>query len=65
MYNLQFLFKLLGGYGEFLPSNELMHMVATWMCGFWITDPLCENVLFLLVGKDSHQLNAVWLQLQY
>jgi len=54
---MQFLLKLIGGYGEFLPSNDLMHDVAQFMCGSWLMNPLCSDVLFLIAGADSHQLN--------
>jgi len=56
--DLEFLLKLIGGYGEFLPSNELMHLVAKYMCGSWITNPLCSDLIFLIFGTDSNQLNT-------
>lgn len=27
------------------------------MCGLWVTDPLCDDLLFLIAGADSKQLN--------
>lgn len=54
---INFLFDLLGGRGEFLPSSGFIHEVEQFVCGLWITDPLCDEVMFLLCGPDTHQMN--------
>jgi len=50
------------GMGEFLPSNWLMDLIATFVCG--PNNPLeiiCENVVFLLTGYDEKQMNKTML----
>merc|ERR550519_983953 len=57
--------KLLGnllidlmGVGEFLPSNLLMDCIATLFCQEGsIMQGFCSNILFMLVGFDSPQMN--------
>jgi len=57
--------KLLGtllidmmGVGEFLPSNILMDCIATLFCQEGsIVQGFCSNILFMLVGFDSPQMN--------
>ncbi|KAK0427115.1 hypothetical protein QR680_010069 [Steinernema hermaphroditum] len=44
------------GDGEFLPSNWLTKIIADWVCGSW-GSKLCDNVMFLIAGPESHQLN--------
>ena len=49
------------GYDEFLPSNELMTLLAEMVCEPWeATDEICDEILFLLCGYDPEQLNQVW-----
>merc|ERR1712121_218715 len=50
------------GVGEFLPSNWLVDCIATYFCHEEdITQPICTNVLFLLLGYDYTQLNTTLL----
>jgi len=56
--DLEAVFKLLGGYGEFLPGDDLIHTVGKIVCGFWITSSLCDDIIFLIGGADSQQLNS-------
>jgi lysosomal acid lipase/cholesteryl ester hydrolase len=45
------------GLNEFLPSNAITKWMADYICGFFATNPLCDDILFLIAGADSHQLN--------
>ena len=48
------------GYDEFLPSNELMTLLAETVCEPWeVTDEICDEILFLLCGADPQELNQV------
>jgi hypothetical protein len=56
---LQWLLDLIGIY-EFLPKSELLSLIADSLCNdHAITVDLCANVLFLMAGFDSLQLNKV------
>ncbi|XP_055376048.1 lipase 1-like [Condylostylus longicornis] len=49
--------KLLGKY-EFLPNNELMALAGQALCKDQaITQVMCTNIVFLIAGYDSDQLN--------
>ncbi|KAK0412032.1 hypothetical protein QR680_005992 [Steinernema hermaphroditum] len=51
-------FSKIFGSGEFLPSNWLMKLVADTICnGPFIGRHICNNVMFLIAGPDSKQLN--------
>jgi len=54
--HLEGIFNLLG-WDEFLPSTWLTQMLGRFVCGSIFTNPLCANVLFLIAGPDSDQLN--------
>lgn len=57
-YELGWILEFLGDFpGQFLPADSLLNEVAEWMCGLWITSGLCDDVLFLIAGADSDQLN--------
>jgi len=46
------------GVGEFLPSNILMDCIATLFCQEGsVVQGFCSNILFMLVGFDSPQMN--------
>ncbi|RCN37564.1 hydrolase, alpha/beta domain protein, partial [Ancylostoma caninum] len=46
------------GAGEFLPNNWVMKMVAESVCGgLKVETALCDNILFLIAGPESHQMN--------
>jgi len=59
MISLQSLMKLIGLY-EFEPTGETMKKFQKMMCAEnAITQPLCENLLFLIAGFNKDQFNAV------
>lgn len=50
------------GVDEFLPSSNFMEFIGQALCNDnAITQGLCGNVLFLLCGFDSGQLNQVFI----
>ena len=62
---LQWLLNLMGIY-EFLPSNQLLTLVGQLLCNDQaITVDICANVLFIIAGFDSAQLNKVNVKYQY
>jgi len=54
---MEALFKLVG-MDEFAPNEWLMNKFATLFCGHPVSDLLCTNLLFLIGGPESDQLNA-------
>ena len=44
---------------DFLPSDELTHLLATLVCPVPGLDDICGNVLFLIGGYDIHNMNYV------
>jgi hypothetical protein len=53
------------GIYEFLPSNELMNFIGQLYCNEQaITIDMCANILFLVGGYDSGQLNKVSVKFQ-
>jgi len=58
--DLQSLFELFG-VNEFLPSDALMRFLAMTVCHGSVSRYLCENVMFLLAGRDIRELNATRL----
>jgi len=46
---------------EFLPSNVLTKWLGEYVCGWHYTNPLCDDILFLIGGPDSHQMNTTRL----
>jgi hypothetical protein len=53
------------GYYEFMPSSELLNLVGQAYCNEQdMTVDMCVNVLFLVGGYDSGQLNRVSVKLQ-
>jgi lysosomal acid lipase/cholesteryl ester hydrolase len=56
---LQWLLDLMGIH-EFLPTSELLSLVGQVLCNDQaITVDICANVLFIIAGFDSDQLNEV------
>jgi hypothetical protein len=61
---LQWLLDLMGIY-EFMPSSELLSFVGQFLCNSEaITADICSNVLFIIAGFDSEQLNKVSVKFQ-
>jgi lysosomal acid lipase/cholesteryl ester hydrolase len=54
---IDFLCKIFG-YNEFLPNSIWMDMMAEFFCGDAVLDDICDDVLFLIAGPDSTQLNT-------
>jgi len=54
------IFKLVG-MDEFQPNQYLMDLFAKYFCGAPVADILCKNVLFLIGGPDSKQMNQTRL----
>ncbi|XP_069679661.1 lipase 3-like isoform X3 [Periplaneta americana] len=49
------------GVGELMPSNAFMQILADVACSEGsVLQPMCENILFLLVGYDPSQLNELF-----
>uniref|UniRef100_A0A914W2Q3 Lipase n=1 Tax=Plectus sambesii TaxID=2011161 RepID=A0A914W2Q3_9BILA len=45
--------------GEFLPHDWFLELVAKYICGIEQEhNPLCQNVLFLIGGPDTHHFNT-------
>lgn len=58
---LDFIFKLVGAH-EFLPNNDFFKMAGQIICNEKaITQVLCSNIIFLLTGYNSEQLNKTML----
>ena len=53
------------GIMEFLPSDELMHVLATLVCPVPGLDDICGNALFLIGGYDKSNMNYVRMQLVF
>jgi hypothetical protein len=53
------------GIHEFLPSNDLLTLAGQFVCNEQvITVEVCANVLFLIGGFNSEQLNRVSFKFQ-
>uniref|UniRef100_A0A0N5A640 Lipase n=1 Tax=Parastrongyloides trichosuri TaxID=131310 RepID=A0A0N5A640_PARTI len=50
------------GYKNFLPNNWLIQLANKAVCEDKYTDELCENILFLICGPNTHQINATRMQ---
>jgi len=46
------------GVDEFLPNNHFQELWAKWVCPNPLTDLLCKNVLLMISGPDTHQINS-------
>lgn len=56
----QILFDMFGEY-DFLPSNWFVRFLADTMCKYHVSRMLCEDVIFLIDGPDTHELNMTRL----
>ncbi len=63
-YSLQLLLKILG-IKDFAPSNWLMKWLADTICDYKLTDSICSDVIFLLCGFDTKNLNSVSVDFLY
>jgi lysosomal acid lipase/cholesteryl ester hydrolase len=50
-------FLNLVGIDEFLPNSYMTDLLAHYVCGWSWTNPLCGDILFVIAGPDSVQLN--------
>jgi len=46
------------GVDEFLPNNKLQEEWARYVCPLPLTDLVCKNVLLMISGPNTHQINA-------
>jgi lysosomal acid lipase/cholesteryl ester hydrolase len=46
------------GQNQFLPSDTITKWLADYVCGWHYTNPLCDDIIFLIGGPDSHQMNT-------
>jgi len=53
---LEIIFDLLGA-GEFLPQSWITKLISDWVCSGFIGNDLCDNIMFLIAGPESSQLN--------
>jgi len=54
---LETIFKVVG-MDEFMPNQYLMTMFAKYFCGHPVSDLMCTDLLFLIGGPESNQMNA-------
>ena len=53
------------GHNEFMPSSDLLTLIGQFVCHEQaITVEICANVLFMIGGYDSGQLNRVSVKFQ-
>ncbi|TKR61360.1 hypothetical protein L596_028478 [Steinernema carpocapsae] len=57
---LEGLFKLFG-WNEFLPDSKFLDGIKGFICSLPFVDLACDNVLFLIGGPESNQMNATRL----
>jgi len=61
VYQIGWIAKMIG-MNEFLPNGSFLTRLASMLCtGNWLSEKLCTNVLFLITGYDSEQLNTTML----
>lgn len=46
------------GVDEFLPNTKLQQEWAKYVCPEPLTDLICKNVILMISGPDTHQINA-------
>ncbi|KAI6185492.1 Hydrolase [Aphelenchoides besseyi] len=51
-------FYWLFGDGEFIPTNKLFNLIAEYVCESKQGTAFCDNLLTLIMGVDSNQINA-------
>lgn len=54
---IQWFFRVFG-VRDFLPNNWVINMLARTVCTEYYTNPLCKNVIFVIAGYDSNQMNT-------
>ncbi|UJR28543.1 hypothetical protein I4U23_009778 [Adineta vaga] len=53
------IWHLLFGRNEFLPSSSIIHWLSKYACDETIIDKeVCENILFILCGPETHNMNS-------
>jgi hypothetical protein len=53
------------GHHEFMPSSDLLTLIGQFMCHEQaIAVEMCANILFMIGGYDSGQLNRVSVKFQ-
>jgi len=45
------------GYDDFSPSDALTHLFAETFCSYPLSDLMCEDIMVLICGPESSQLN--------
>jgi lysosomal acid lipase/cholesteryl ester hydrolase len=56
-YTVDVLYSILGA-GEFLPNNWFVKLIADDVCSDTAIEGLCDNIMFLMTGPESSQLNV-------
>jgi lysosomal acid lipase/cholesteryl ester hydrolase len=56
-YTVDVLYSILGA-GEFLPNNWFVKLIADDVCSNKAIEGLCDNIMFLMTGPESSQLNV-------
>uniref|UniRef100_A0A6P8IGI2 Lipase n=1 Tax=Actinia tenebrosa TaxID=6105 RepID=A0A6P8IGI2_ACTTE len=57
---LEEFFKIFGN-RDFLPSNEILRILSKLLCGHEVVRDVCSDILFLIAGLDTKQLNETRL----
>ncbi|KAE9548821.1 hypothetical protein FO519_007974 [Halicephalobus sp. NKZ332] len=52
----EIVFDILGA-GEFLPQSWITKLISDWVCSGFIGNDLCDDIMFLIGGPESNQLN--------
>lgn len=55
---INFFYHLLGD-GEFAPTGELFTLISEYVCETLPGAEFCDNLMMLIMGVDSNQLNVV------
>ena len=55
---MQFLFEVLG-VRDFLPSDDIIHLLAKYVCSDKEFETFCSDIIFIICGFDKKQLNEV------
>ncbi|VDP15604.1 unnamed protein product [Soboliphyme baturini] len=49
------------GEKEFLPQDKFLELMAAFFCRQYVIQDMCKNILFMIAGPDSRQLNVTRL----
>ena len=63
-FSAQELLKILG-IKDFIPSDWIIKWLADTLCDFKITRFVCSDVIFLLAGPDTSNLNEVSVEIYW